>query len=531
MYDQYFNEILRLYPSLASFLGDRHSDGRVENSWSPEFRKSIRALHIKYSSKYHKLSQKERSMLDVIILKYILDETKESFKYPFELMPISSFHNVILEYTLMENTIYPFHPKNIISRHHCYIRNIQQCIMNMRKGMRKGVVIPKRICHKMIDDIDEFLKNKSYLTQKALNNSRISKFMENKYRPCIEALLRFLKDVYVHACRHTIGMCDLPNGKTMYHYMVRSETTINAISVKDIHEYGKNEVVRILKEFKKLIPRFYPSDNIPNTPPPKTVLEFLHRVKDDPRNYFDNTQQILDAYKQQQTILRETVMKKYFYANTQTYEIKKVPKMLEASSAGAFYYPGNNSRPGRFFINLRSVRENPKYSIETLAIHEGEPGHHYQFQYMLEKKLPLHRIFGCESTAYAEGWALYAESLSMTSNHVFNFGRLTYEMFRAVRCVVDTGVHYYGWSFEEALSYMKKHIAMQESELVTELERYICIPGQAVSYKIGERFFQTERQLFLRNNHNKTIKDYHESVLKHGVIPLTILQKTLTDEI
>lgn len=529
MYGQYFKDILRLYPSIASFLGDRRSDGTVENSLSPEFRKSIRALHTKYTNEYRQLSQTDRGMLDVIILKYILDETKESFKYPFELMPISSFHNIILEYTLMENTIYPYHPKNIISRHHCYIRNIKQCIVNMRKGLQKGIVIPKRICGKMIDDIDEFLRNKSYVIQKAKGNPHIMNFMENKYRPCIEDLLRFLKDVYVHACRDTIGMCSLPNGMNMYGYLVRAETTIDDISVEDIHEYGKKEVARILKEFKKLIPRFYPSQK--GTPPPKTVLEFLHRVKDDPRNYFENTQQILDAYKQQQNILRETVMKKYFYTNIQTYEIKKVPKMLEASSAGAFYYPGNTSRPGRFFINLRSVKENPKYSIETLAIHEGEPGHHYQFQYMLEKKLPIHRIFGCESTAYAEGWALYAESLSMSSDHVFNFGRLTYEMFRAVRCVVDTGVHYYGWSFEKALSYMKNHIAMQESELVTELERYICIPGQAVSYKIGERFFQTERLLFLQNNPDKTIKDYHENVLKHGVIPLTILKKTLTVEI
>jgi uncharacterized protein (DUF885 family) len=249
-------------------------------------------------------------------------------------------------------------------------------------------------------------------------------------------------------------------------------------------------------------------------------------VQSDPKNYFQTKEQVVQAYLQAREKIRKTMMPKLFYDQVTTYEIHPVPKMLESSAAGAFFYPGNMKRPGRFFINLRDVKENPKYTVETLAIHEGEPGHHYQYQYMLENNVPLYRIFSNDGTAFAEGWALYTESLSLSKNKFDNFGRLTYEMFRAVRCVVDTGIHAFGWTFEQALDYMKQHLAMKETELITELERYICIPGQAIAYKIGEQFLLQQREKFLKRKNNN-IKDFHKRVLENGVLPLCILEDVI----
>ncbi len=170
----------------------------------------------------------------------------------------------------------------------------------------------------------------------------------------------------------------------------------------------------------------------------------------------------------------------------------------------------------------------------ALSLHEAEPGHHYQFQYMIDAKVPIHKIFAVSGNAFVEGWALYAESLGeydlKDKLGLYKYvGRLTYEMFRAVRLVVDTGMHYYGWSFAKCLRFMSKHLAMSRSEIITELERYACIPGQALAYKIGELTFQRLKKEYLQAfQHNKNaIKEFHKIVLEDGVLPLKILEDKL----
>lgn len=508
MFDRYFEEYLRFFPSMASFLGDRTSDDKVEVSISPTFRKKWEAVVHKYSKRLRRGS----NGIDDMLLRYSLREEINGFKYPFDLMPITSFVNPALEFTFLERTMYPPNPGKSKKRHECYIRYFRQCMRNMREGVTRGYTIPRRICEKVIDDIANFVALKEYVT-----DPRMVSYFEKRYRPVLERLLRFLKEEYLGSCRDTIGLSNLPNGKSMYKYLVHANTTLD-LSPHEVHSLGLREVKRILKEFEGLIPQ-----NMKHL----GVAGFINAVKGNPKNYIQTPKEAMTLFKTKQQELRETIVSKYFYDQVTPYEIRRTPRMLESSSAGAFYYPGCGDRPGRFFINLRDTKETPRFTVETLSIHEGEPGHHYQYQYMTDKGLPKHRVFGTEGIAFSEGWALYAESLSQSKDTMTIFGRLTYEMFRAVRCVVDTGIHYYGWSFDRALSYMKENIAAADTELISEITRYICIPGQATAYKVGEQFFREQRKEYLRKNPSLSIKDYHKAVLENGVMPLKVLEKVL----
>lgn len=510
----FFEELLVIYPSLASFLGDRKSDSKVEVAISPVFIRKWTQILEKYQILLDSYIPKSQyDALDCKTLAYLIKINTEALQFNFHLVPLSSFSNPILEFTFMEKTVYPNNHQNMILRHKCYIKFIQQAIINMKQGIKQRYVIPKRICKQAITDIETFIDSKGYICNKA-----ISQFLESKYRPHLKHMLDFLKNEYYDNCTESIACKDLPNGMLMYTYLLKSNATLD-ISPEYVHKLGIKEVARIKSEFIKLASKKFKYKG-------DSLVGFMKSVQDDPKNYFQTKEQVVQAYIQARERIRKTLMPKLFYDQVTTYEIHPVPKILESSSAGAFFYPGNMKRPGRFFINLRDVKENPKYTVETLAIHEGEPGHHYQYQYMLENNVPFYRIFANDGTAFAEGWALYTESLSMSNDKFDNFGRLTYEMFRAVRCVVDTGIHVFGWTFEQALDYMKLHLAMKESELITELERYICIPGQAIAYKIGEQFLLQQREKFLKRKNNN-IKDFHKRVLDNGVLPLCILEDVI----
>lgn len=516
MFDRYFNDVLKITPSFASFLGDRSRDGEVEISISPEFRNQHLSLLYKYRTlldKYEPSTPEED--IDSLLLGYTLKTEFDSLEYQYHLLPISSFNNFITEFTFMDVTMYPKNTKQQLARHKCYMRYIEQAVTNMREGMRKGYVLPKIICYRVMEDIDAYLEKKSYLV-----NDKLKAFFEREYRPCIENFLHFMRYEYYQQCRDTIGIYDVPKGKKMYMNDLIQSNTLKMLP-SEIFQLGKREVRRITMELKKLIPMIYPND------PRMDVLIFIHKMRDNPKYYLKDGKAIFEIFKKTQEQLRQTLVRDNFYDQVRPYEMRKVPKMMEMSAAGAFYYPGNAKRPGRFYINVRDPKENPLYAVETLTIHEGEPGHHYQFQYMLDKKLPLHRIFGVEGNSFAEGWALYVESLSESIDPITQFGRLTYEMFRAVRCVVDPGIHYYKWSYDKALRYMKRYLAMKESELESELYRYICIPGQATSYKVGEKFFLRMRNIYLKNNPHKTIKDYHQLILENGVLPLEVVEKII----
>ena len=391
----------------------------------------------------------------------------------------------------------------------------------MKEGMKRRVVLSKFICKRMIERLDKFYNDKSYVIEEVPEEyAGIFK----QYGRKLKELIAFIKTKYLKKCINGHGLYYLPNGKNMYKFFVSQETTTDK-TPSEIHKIGLKEVARVKGELESLKTKMGYS---------LTLLEFYDKIRNDPNNYYTTNEGVIQGYENARNKIEELIMPKYFRTQVKPYEIKAVPKEQEEGNAGAYYYPGNSGgRAGVFYANMRDVSEipngNPKFNMVALTMHEGNPGHHYQFQYASDKGIPEYKVYSIGGNAYIEGWGLYTESLGdtlydqTTAEGRFNYyGRLNYEMYRALRLVVDTGIHYYGWSHKKALTYMLKYSSLETSKLDKEVERYICLPGQALAYKIGQMFISDLKTEYMKKA-GADIKDFHDKVLENGVLPLTLL--------
>lgn len=525
----YFKDYLSLYPSFASFLGDRRRDSRFENV----LEKSHNIKHGRLMKKYERLLEDYNGArtMDTKILKWILMDNKESSKYPLNLTPLTSFENWVIDFAFINKSIYPLTTEkdieNLLHRHQDFREYILLCINKLKVGINQKQVLPKLICVQMIQSLESFHKTEKYIVDipKPLMktfpsaSSKYIAYAKGPYADTIKQLLSFLKNKYLKECRNSVGLCAVPRGKSMYKFIVKSMTTLD-IKPEYVHRLGFQEVKRITDEINTV-------KVLLGYPITMSLYDFNKVMIENSKNYYSNKERLMKGFKQIQKDIQEQVIPRNFFTGVEPYAIKSVPHSLEATSAGAFYYPGTSSRKGTFFINMRDMKENAKYNMMALSLHEGVPGHHYQFQYMIENKTPVHRQYAINGTAFVEGWALYAESLGNYKNNPYEyFGKLTYEMFRAVRLVVDSGIHYYNWTYNEAVDYMVKHVAISKSEIETEVQRYICLPGQALCYKVGERKIMSLKQKYIAafGDDEKNIKQFHKLILEDGIIPLSLLE-------
>jgi uncharacterized protein (DUF885 family) len=393
----------------------------------------------------------------------------------------------------------------------------------MKEGMKCGVVLSKFICKRMIKLLDKFYNDKSYVIEEV---SEEYAGIFKQYGRKLKELIAFIKTKYLKKCINGHGLCYLPNGKNMYKFFVLQKTTTDK-TPREIHQIGLKEVARLKGELESLKTKMGFGS--------LTLQQFYDKMRNDPKNYYTKSEDILQGYEDTKATIEQKIMPKYFRTQVKPYEIKAVPKEQEEGSPAAYYYPGNSSgRAGVFYVNTKNIKENPKFNMVALTLHEGNPGHNYQFQYALDKNIPDYRVYATDGTAYAEGWGLYAESLgdalydqATEEGRFYYYGRLNYEMFRSLRLVVDTGIHYYGWSHKKALDYMLKYSSLEKGELDTEVERYICLPGQALAYKIGQMFISDLKTEYMKKA-GADIKDFHDKVLENGVLPLKLLGEQFT---
>ena len=518
----YFNDLLELNPSLASFLGRREYDNDYENPLSSEYKKKMK----KIISKYKNVPVKT---LDDEVLSYIIEEKiRENKVKNIDLLPpLYSFENGIITFTSSNKQFYPLETsqdfENLVKRHKKFMKFIDSCIKQMKEGMKCGVVLSKFICKRMIKLLDKFYNDKSYVIEEVPEEyAGIFK----QYGRKLKELIAFIKTKYLKKCISGNGLCYLPNGKNMYKLFVLQKTTTDK-TPREIHQIGLKEVARLKGELESLKTKMGFSS--------LTLLQFYDKMRNDPNNYYTTSAGVLQGYENTKAKIEQLIMPKYFRTQVKPFEIKAVPKEQEEGSPAAYYYPGNSSgRAGVFYVNTKNIKENPKFNMVALTLHEGNPGHNYQFQYALDKGIPEYKVNAADGTAYSEGWGLYSESLGdmlydqTTAEGRFNYyGRLNYEMFRALRLVVDTGIHYYGWSHKKALTYMLKYSSLEKSELDAEVERYICLPGQALAYKIGQMFISDLKTAYMKKS-GADIKDFHDKVLENGVLPLKLLGEQFT---
>jgi len=330
------------------------------------------------------------------------------------------------------------------------------------------------------------------------------------------------------------GYWHLPNGEAAYKLALRLFTTTNH-TADEIHEIGLSEVARIQAEMLEIF-------EVEGIDVSQGYAEAMDAYSSLPDFYYEDNDagraQILEDY---QAILDEIDAKMHEVFNIRPeagMEVLRIPEFKEKTSPGAYYQQPSldGTRPGRFYANLYDIKATPKFGMRTLAVHEGIPGHHFQVSIALELEgMPLLRRFSL-FTAYVEGWALYAERVAweqgLMPTPADNIGRLVAELFRAVRLVVDTGIHHRRWTREEAISYMQANTGMAESDVVAEIERYIVMPGQATAYKMGMMKILELRQKAMDELGDRfDIRDFHDVVLKNGAVPLDILERLIDDYI
>jgi uncharacterized protein (DUF885 family) len=343
--------------------------------------------------------------------------------------------------------------------------------------------------------------------------------------PAFTRFRDFVRDVYLPAGRaRSIGVSTIPNGADYYRYAIRQYTTTN-LSADSIHRLGLAEVARIRVQMESVMRRTGFTGSFP---------EFLTFLRTDPRFYYTKAEDLVAGYRDIAKRADAGLPALFAELPRNTYGVRAFPDFEGPSQTTARYYRGasDGSRPGYYMVNTYRLDMRPKYEMEALTLHEAVPGHHLQVARALElRELPDFRR-NAPFTAFTEGWGLYAESLGeemgFYTDPYSKFGQLTYEMWRACRLVVDTGMHRFGWSRQRAIDFMKENTAKSEQDIVVEIDRYIVWPGQALAYKLGELKIKQLRARAQRELGDRfDVRKFHNAVLDNGPLPLDVLEREI----
>ncbi|MFL2705822.1 MAG: DUF885 domain-containing protein [Gammaproteobacteria bacterium] len=338
--------------------------------------------------------------------------------------------------------------------------------------------------------------------------------------PSYELLEDFFVSEYLPQTRKTVGLYDTPNGKELYEQLAKSFTTTN-LTPQEIHNIGLKEVKRIREEMKGVMEEV----NFKGT-----FKEFLIFLREDKRFYYETSEELFEGYLAVSKRIDPELVSLFGKLPRTPYGLRPIPMESAPDTTTAYYMapaPGG-LRPGYYYVNLYKPETRPKYEMEVLSVHEAVPGHHLQIALALEKKnMPMFRRVS-PYTAFVEGWGLYSESLGydlgLYKDPYSKFGQLTYDMWRAVRLVVDTGIHYFGWERKQAIDFFLENAAKSELDIINEIDRYIVMPGQALAYKIGQMKFLSLKQKAKEELGSKfDIRKFHDLVLSEGAIPLNEL--------
>jgi len=344
--------------------------------------------------------------------------------------------------------------------------------------------------------------------------------------PAFKKLLAFMKETYLPACRKDVGASSLPDGEAYYQHAIRRFTTTN-LAAREIHEIGKQEVARIHKEMEGIVQKAGFKGSF---------QQFLTFLRTDPRFYYSKPDELVAGYSYIAKRADGKLPELFAELPRTPYGVKVIPDYEAPAQTTAYYQPSaaDGSRAGLYMINTYKLDTRPKYEMEALTLHESVPGHHLQIARSQELKgLPDFRR-NAGYTAYIEGWGLYAESLGTEmgfyADPYSKFGQLTYEMWRACRLVVDTGMHLFGWSRQQAIDFMKQNTAKTENDIIVEIDRYIVWPGQALAYKIGELKIKELRAKASKELGERfDVRRFHNAVLDDGALPLDLLERRIDE--
>jgi uncharacterized protein (DUF885 family) len=549
VFSNYYQTYLKLHPLKATETGDHRFNDKLPINISKSHKTKVWVFNMRYRDTLEMYPDKKLSETDKMskaVLGWEIKQALEGNKYRTELMPINQLFSLPLNFGQLGSGTgaQPFKNykdyNNWLARLERFSVWCDTAVANMKKGVDAGYILPRSLIKKVIPQIEELAKGNAEenLFFTPVNNmpetltEREKKQLKQNYTvtldlkviPALERLKEYLKKEYLEAGRTSSGIDMIPEGEAYYKYLIRHYTTTN-MTADEIHTLGLKEVERIAIQMKK-VKELVAFEG--------TLKEFFNEIREKKALIpFDEPQQVIDNFKAIHQKIKPNLNKLFDLRPKTGFEIRRTESFREAS-ASAEYHPGSldGSRAGIFYVPIPDVKKYNVFSDEDLFLHEAIPGHHYQVSLQQENvNLPDFRKTLWYS-AYGEGWALYSESLGnelgLYKDPYQYFGMLSAEMHRAIRLVVDTGLHAKGWTREQAIQYSLDNEAESEASIIAEIERYMAIPGQALSYKIGQL-----KIIELRNMAQKAlgssfdIKVFHNKVLESGCIPLELLEEKI----
>ena len=542
--DEHWEWTLKNSPLMASTMGDR----RYNREWTDNSLDAIEQRHKDrrdFLSRTYAIDRKALSDEDRLnheLFRRLLQDSVDEFRFEGYLMPFSQRGGVQnLDGTterLRLATVQDF--DDWLARLGKLDVVIDQTIALAEKGHKSGMMPARIIMERLPDQIaaqvvefpadSPFFKPFAELPENLTPAERerlraaATEVIEKTVLPAYRKLDKYFNDKYLPATRESIGLSALPNGSEWYEFRARNFTTTR-LTPDEIHRIGLDEVKRIRDEMMKIIEEVGFDG---------TFAEFLEHLRTDPQFYFDNPDDLYREYLATSKRIDPELVKLFGTLPRMPYGVKPIPDAVAPDTTTAYYNrpAADGSRAGIYYVNLYKPEVRPKYEIEVLTVHEAMPGHHLQIAIQQELgDVPKFRRF-MGFTAFVEGWGLYSErlgyDLGLYEDPYSRFGQLTYDMWRAVRLVVDTGMHYKGWTRQQAIDFFKDNAAKTEHDIVNEIDRYILWPGQALAYKIGQlKILQLRGRAEVELGKDFDIRAFHDELLGAGALPLDLLEQRM----
>jgi uncharacterized protein (DUF885 family) len=551
LFDEFFERGLELNPIRASTIGDYRFNDQFANSIGPEHREASRQLDEISLARLldidrSQLSRQDRLSYDLFRLNR--EQSLEGERFPGHLQPMNQRLQNLNSFVQLGSgtSVHPF--KTIkdyddwLSRIDGFVVYVDQAIANMQEGVRQGVVRPRilmakalpQIKSQIVDSAEEsgFWAPIENMPNEFSNEDRerltvaFKEAIENKVLPSYKRVADFVGGEYLAAARDTVGLYALPDGPEWYAYNVKRVTT-TGLAPDEIHQIGLDEVARIHNEIRGVMTEVgFEGD----------LKDFFDYVNSDEQFYFDEAEELIQGYRDMFERISALSTNLFDVFPKGSLEVRRVEPFREASAGGASYRTGtpDGSRAGVFYANAYDIKSRPIWVMESLFLHEAIPGHHFQRSLQVENAdLPSFRRFG-GSSAFTEGWGLYAETLGkeigVYTDPYQYFGALNGELWRAIRLVVDTGLHAKEWTRQDVLDFMYANSAVKEARAVSEAERVIAFPGQVLAYKIGQlKIRELRDDAEERLGGRFDVKAFHAQVLMDGPMPLSMLEDKIGD--
>ncbi|HEY0321831.1 MAG TPA: DUF885 domain-containing protein [Pyrinomonadaceae bacterium] len=549
--DGYFEERLRLFPLEATSVGDHRYDDQLADDISDEHRARQKALYTKYLSEISKIDRKrlgEDDGLSYNVFKRDLTTRLNGLKFNDHLMPVRQFWSLPLTFAQLGSgkSNHPFKTvkdyENFLGRVNGFQAWADTAIANMRKGAAQGFTQPRILMERVLSQFQALLVEDvtgSIFYEPVRNmpaefsaedrerlTAAYSKAISLQVLPSYRKLYDFIRTEYLPKCRTTSGLSNVPDGREEYEYLIRLYTT-TTLTPEEIFQTGMREVKRIRAELLKVKQEVGFNGDL------KSFFDYL---RTDRKFYpFTSDEEVLNAYRAIEARLQSSLPQFFGLVPRARFEVRATEKFRAASASEEYERPApDGTRPGVFYVPIVDARKYNSIRMESLFLHEAIPGHHYQISIQQEQEsLPKFRKYAIYN-AYTEGWALYTEGLGrelgLYKDPYQYFGMLTQDMHRAIRLVVDTGMHSKGWTREQAIAFSMENEGLSEDRITAEIERYMAIPGQALSYKAGQLAI-----LALRDRAQRTLgsrfqlRAFHDEILRDGALPLDVLETKINN--